>query len=148
MNSATATAESLRIACTGCLTPNRVAADRLGEQPKCGRCGALLLAGEPVELDAARFAALIERTELPVVADFWAPWCGPCRAMAPMIAQAARSLAARAHFVRLNTDAEPDLAARFRIRSIPTLLLIRDGTEVKRASGAMDAGSLTRWINP
>lgn len=107
-----------------------------------------LLESKPVELDAAGFAALVGRSELPVVVDFWAPWCGPCRAMAPMFEQAARKLAGSARFAKVNTDTEPGIAAHFGIRSIPTLLLFRNGKEVKRHTGAMDAGSLARWINP
>ena len=134
------------IACPACLTGNRVAADRTGDGPKCGHCGAALLDGKPVELDAARFDTVVGGTGLPVVADFWAPWCGPCRAMAPMFEQAASTLATEARFVKVNTDAEQALAARYAIRAIPTLILFRDGAEVKRHSGAMDAGSLARWV--
>jgi thioredoxin 2 len=98
------------------------------------------------DIDAARFDALVGEAGLPVVADFWAPWCGPCRSMAPMFEQAARKLATEARFVKVNTDAERELAARYGIRAIPTLVLFRNGQEVKRSSGAMDAGSLARWI--
>ena len=100
-----------------------------------------------VEIDAAGFDALVAHTDLPVVADFWAPWCGPCRAMAPMFEQAARKLATEARFVKVNTDAEQALGTRYAIRAIPTLILFRAGAEAKRHSGAMDAGTLVRWVN-
>jgi len=143
--SATA-ATALKVACPACLTANRIDAARRGDAPRCGQCGAALLDGKPVELDAAGFDALLARTELPVVADFWAPWCGPCRAMAPMFEQAARKLATEARFAKVNTDAEQALAARYAIRAIPTLILFRDGAEIKRVSGALDAGTLAQWI--
>jgi thioredoxin 2 len=143
----TAAATELRIACPACLTANRVDGERRSDGPKCGHCGAPLLDGRPVELGQAALDAVLGQTELPVIVDFWAPWCGPCRAMAPMFEQAARKLAAEVRFVKVNTDAEQALAARYGIRAIPTLVLFRNGQEVKRSSGAMDAGTLARWVN-
>jgi thioredoxin 2 len=145
MDAAARTAPVL-VPCPACQTGNRVAADRLADGPKCGQCGAPLLEGRPIEVGEPRFDALAVRGDLPVVVDFWAPWCGPCRAMAPMFEQAARALATEARFLKVNTDDERALAARYAIRAIPTLVLIRQGTEVKRHSGALDAGSLARWV--
>jgi thioredoxin 2 len=137
--------EPVKIACPSCLAANRVPAERLGEDPKCGKCGAPLLDGKPAELGEAQFETFVQRTELPVLADFWAPWCGPCRAMAPHFERAAKDLKDRVRLVKVNTEEAPQLAARYGIRAIPTLMLFRNGAEAKRASGAMDAGALARW---
>jgi thioredoxin 2 len=137
--------EPVKIACPACLAANRVPAERLGEEPKCGKCGAPLLDGKPAELGEEQFETFVQRTELPVLADFWAPWCGPCRAMAPHFERAAKELKDRVRLVKVNTEQAQGLAARYGIRAIPTLVLFRNGAEAKRASGAMDAGALARW---
>jgi thioredoxin 2 len=137
--------DPVQVACPACLTANRVPAARLGEDLKCGKCGAALLPGAPLELSEAAFEDFVRRTELPVIADFWAPWCGPCRAMAPQFERAARELKGRARLVKVNTEEAPGLASRLGIRAIPTIALFRGGAEVKRVSGALDAGSLVRW---
>jgi len=137
--------EPVQIACPACLAANRVPAARLGEDPKCGKCGAALLDGAPVELGEAQFETFVARTELPVLADFWAPWCGPCRAMAPHFERAAQQLKDRVRLVKVNTEDAPGLAARYNIRAIPTLVLFRNGVEEKRTSGALDSGALARW---
>ena len=136
----------LIVVCPHCHSPNRVPQERLAEGGTCGRCKGSLFAGEPVELDASSFDKHIGRSELPIVVDFWAPWCGPCRQMAPAFAQAARELEPRYRLAKVNTEAEQGLAARFNIRSIPTLAVFRGGQEVARQAGAMDAASLKRWI--
>ena len=140
--------ESVQVACPACLAPNRVPAARVAEDPKCGKCGkcgAALLDGAPAELGEDQFEAFVQRTELPVLVDFWAPWCGPCRAMAPHFERAARSLKDRVRLVKVNTEDAPGLAARYNIRAIPTLVLFKNGSEAKRMSGALDAGALERW---
>jgi thioredoxin 2 len=137
--------EVVQVACPACLAANRVPKARLGEDPKCGKCGAALLDGAPVELREDQFEAFVQRTELPVLADFWAPWCGPCRAMAPHFERAAAELKDRVRLVKVNTEEAPGLAQRYGIRAIPTLVLFKGGVEAKRMSGALDAGALARW---
>ncbi|CAG0965812.1 Thioredoxin 2 [Rhodocyclaceae bacterium] len=139
-------AESLIVVCPHCNACNRVPTTRLADGGTCGKCRRPLFTGHPLELTAANFDTHVGRSELPVVVDFWAPWCGPCRTMAPAFEQAARQLEPRVRLAKLNTEAEPALAGRFGIRSIPTLAVFLGGQEVARQSGAMDAGTLIRWI--
>ena len=138
-------AEPRIVVCPNCRAPNRVPADRLADGGACGKCKSPLFRGEPLELDAASFEAQVGRSEIPVLVDFWAPWCGPCRAMAPAFAAAARELEPEFRLAKLNTEEEQQLAAHYGIRSIPTLILFHHGREVSRQSGAMNAAELTRW---
>jgi len=135
----------MHVACPHCLTTNRVPDERLGESPVCGRCGEALLPGTPVELNDSNFDAFVARSELPVVVDFWATWCGPCRQMAPQFEAAARELKGRAVLVKVDSDASPRTAGRFGIRSIPTLVKLDKGQEVKRQPGATGAAQIVAW---
>jgi thioredoxin 2 len=137
---------TLHLVCGKCGAVNRIPAARLAEGPKCGRCHAAVLDGAPVELDAARFDAFIARNDLPVVVDFWAEWCGPCKMMAPAFAQMAREQRLQFRLAKLDTEASPDVAGRYGIRSIPTLIMFRNGQEIDRAVGALDAARLRAWL--
>jgi thioredoxin 2 len=140
-----AAAEPLHIACPGCHTLVRVPPGRLSEHPTCSRCKSQILGAAPVALDAQSFQTHI-RADLPVIVDFWAPWCGPCQMMAPVLEQAAQQFATKVQLAKINTDEEQALAARFGIRSIPTLILFHRGRELARHSGAVDGARLARWI--
>ncbi len=133
------------VACPHCAATNRVPAERLGDDPVCGRCAQPLLDGRPVELSDANFAKVVAASDLPVVVDFWAPWCGPCRQMAPQFEQAARTLKGKALFVKLNSDDNPNTSARFGVRSIPTLVRLQRGNEVARVAGARPAGQIVQF---
>lgn len=137
---------ALNIPCPHCAALNRVPEDRLGEHPVCGRCKQPLFEGKPVALTAGNFDALATRGDIPVVIDFWAPWCGPCVSFAPVFAEAASSLEPKLRLAKVDTEAQPALAQRFGIRSIPTLLVMRNGQEIARQAGALNGLQLRQFL--
>ncbi len=138
--------DSTHVVCPSCNAVNRLPAERLAAQPKCGKCGERIFAGHPTELTDATFQQHVGRNDIPVVVDFWAPWCGPCKMMAPAFEQAAAELEPGVRLAKLNTDTAQGTAARFNIRSIPTIALFQNGQEVARQAGAMGAADIVRWV--
>lgn len=138
---------SVHLICPHCSAVNRLPAERMAEGPTCGRCKAALFEGQPLEVDEAAFERHLTRNDVPLLVDFWAPWCGPCRMMAPAFEAAARQLEPGVRLLKVNTEEEQALASRFGIRSIPTLAIFRGGKEIARQAGAQDAGRLVRWVD-
>jgi len=136
---------SLKVVCPSCHATNRVPEARLGDAPNCGACKRPLLPGAPVELGEESFSRHIGNSDIPLLVDFWAPWCAPCRMMAPMFAEAA-ARAPQVRFAKVDTQGQPALGQQYAIRSIPTLMLFRDGREVARQAGAMDTGGILAWL--
>ncbi len=135
----------IHIVCPHCDITNRIPERRLNEQPKCGKCGHPLFTGQPLELEQGNFRKHLDRNDIPLLVDFWAPWCGPCKMMAPAYQQAAGQLEPRLRVAKVNTEAEQALGAQFNIRSIPTLMLFRNGKPVASQAGAMASGDIVRW---
>jgi len=137
---------TLNVTCPHCAKINRIPQKESYTKANCGHCKGSLLDTKPIEATAGSLAQYIGGSDLPVVVDFWAPWCGPCKMMAPAFAQAAASLPLKAQFVKVNTENEQTLGAQYGIRSIPTMILFKNGVEVDRVSGAMSADQIVQWV--
>lgn len=137
-----------KVVCVACGAINRVPGERDAADAKCGSCAAPLFAGKPADVTGEMLQRQVSKGTLPVVVDVWAPWCGPCRFMAPEYEKAAGAIEPRVRFLKLNSDNEQELAARFNIRGIPTMILFKDGREADRVSGAMSASQIASWLGP
>lgn len=135
------------IMCPKCGGLNRVPDEKLSTQPTCGKCKSALFTGSPIEMTGEQFLRALQKTDQPLVVDFWAPWCGPCKSFAPTYSKAAAQMEPNARFIKINTEIEQQIGAQFNIRSIPTLAIFKNGQEVTRVSGAMDLGGFTQWVN-
>ncbi len=138
--------DSFHIVCPQCSSVNRILAHRLSDKPRCGHCKQALFTHQPIELTASTFARHISRNDIPVVVDFWAPWCGPCKMMAPAYSKAAAELEPTVRLAKINTAEEKTLAGQYNIRSIPTLALFKNGAEIARQAGAMSTEDIIRWV--
>ncbi len=138
--------DAIQIVCAACGAVNRIPADKPAKEARCGRCGAKLFTGKPVELNDAIFQKFVTRTSIPVVVDFWAEWCGPCKMMAPEFARAAEELEPQVKFAKLDTERNQMTAMQFGIRSIPTLMIFREGKVIAQQAGAMPASQIVQWV--
>ena len=138
---------AIHVVCPHCGGINRLPSERLAEKPSCGKCHKPVLDGVPVNLSSPSFDRFISKNELPVVVDFWAAWCGPCKMMAPVFSQAASEMATQFRFAKVDTEQAQDIAARYNIRSIPTMIMFKNGKEIDRVAGAMDQSGLKRWLS-
>lgn len=140
-------AEKRRVVCPNCDSTNNVPADRPADAAKCGRCHAKLFPHAPIALSGERARKHLQNSDVPVIVDFWAPWCGPCRAMAPIFERAAQALEPRARFVKINVDENPELAAQYGVQGIPALFAFQKGEVAARQSGVADVNTLKSWVD-